>query len=81
MKQVDMLITKTCYNVAAISGMIALTLGLVAASLLLFFGVSGPGYVALAVGLIGGGIAVTFSGPLRTVTMHKMKTREPGEER
>jgi hypothetical protein len=71
-------ITVTRYNVTTLIGWIGLLLGLVGAALQ-FFTPSPIGFAFLTVGLIGGAITITFSGPLKTVTVRKVQLRSPGK--
>lgn len=61
-------ITVTRYNVTAFIGWVGILIGLVGCAIQ-FFHPSAVGFAFLATGLIGGGITVTFAGPLRTITI------------
>lgn len=62
----------TRYNLAALIGWASILIGLVGAAGQYLFP-STPGIYFLTVGLVGGGITVTFAGPLRTITKRKVK--------
>ncbi|WP_304350847.1 hypothetical protein [Comamonas testosteroni] len=62
-------ITKTNYNFTTLIGWTGVVLGLIGAAVQ-YFQPSWPGFIFLAVGLVGGAITITFSGPLKTVTEH-----------
>lgn len=65
-------LTITRYNVAALLGWAAIGIGLVGGAVQ-YFVPSAPGVYFLAVGLVGGGITVTFAGRLRLVTKRKVR--------
>jgi hypothetical protein len=72
MNELEVKVTR--YNVTTLIGWGAIVFGLVGAGLQFFFP-SMPGIVFLAVGLIGGAITVSFSGPMRTVTVHHLRVK------
>ncbi len=76
-------LTITRYNFAAMMGWAGILIGLVGAAVQ-YFVPSAPGIYLLAVGLIGGGLTVTFAGPWRTVTRRKVTLKackHSGEKR
>lgn len=68
-------LTITRYNITALIGWFGILIGLVGA-LVQYFVPSSPGIYFLAVGLIGGGITVTLTGPWRTVSKRQIALME-----
>lgn len=68
-------ITITRYNLSSLLGWIGLLLGLLAA-IGQYFSPTTAGLITLVVGLICGGVAVTFSGPLRIIEKRKVRLTE-----
>jgi hypothetical protein len=64
-------LTITRYNITALIGWVGVIVGLVGASVQYFIP-SAPGIYLLAVGLVGGGIAVSLAGPWRTITTRQV---------
>ena len=73
-------ITVTKYNVTAALGWLGLIIGLVS-GVIQYFSPSSPAIWFLSAGLIGGGIAITFSGPLKTRTKRTVTLNPVDQER
>ena len=69
MNDIELKVTR--YNVAALIGWAGITLGLIGA-VMHYFSPSYVGFLFLVVELIGGAIIVTFAGPLRRVSVHRV---------
>lgn len=67
-------ITVTRLNLIALIGWVGFFLGLLGGALQ-YLHPSLPGVWFLVVGLVGGGITITFSGPLRTKTTRRVQLR------
>lgn len=68
----EILITRTTYSPLAIMGWVGVLLGLVAGVLQLWQP-SAVGIAFLAIGLIAGGVTVSFAGPVKRTTRHWVK--------
>lgn len=68
-------LTITHYNITALIGWAGILLGLVGAAIQ-YFVPSAPGIYYLVIGLIGGGITLTFAEPWRTITKRQVELRE-----
>lgn len=64
-------VTETRYNVNAVIGWVGLFVGLIGCAVQ-FFRPSVLGFVFLAVGVVGGGITITLSGPLKTTVTRRV---------
>ena len=73
-------ITKTRYNLAALMAWAGLIFGLLS-GVIQYFHPSVPGLILFVVSLIGCGIAITFSGSLKTVSEHWVDMRNAAEKK
>lgn len=65
-------VTVTRYNVTALIGWLGLGIGLVGC-IAQYFHPSAIGFAFLVLGVVGGGITITFSGPLKTITKRRVQ--------
>lgn len=72
MDSVELEVKKTRINIVSVLAWFAFGMGVIAAVVQLFE-FSGVGFFCAAAGLIGGGIAATFAGPVRTVSYRKVR--------
>lgn len=75
METVELTIKKTSINLISVLAWFAFWVGVIAA-MLQVNDFTGVGAFCAAAGLLSGGIAATYVGPIRTVTFHKVRGRK-----